>query len=76
MDFDSDFQTNSLNVHHSRKRRGVLLQRHLCPADIVVFEDVFMQDIVKIPFIENEHMVQAFSSKRYNDPLATAVLPG
>ena len=55
---------------------GVFLQRHMCSTDIVVFEDVFMQNIVKMSFIENEHMVQAFSSKRSDDPLATAVLPG
>ena len=47
----------------------------MCSADIVIFKDVFMQDIIQMLFIENDHMVKTFSAKRTNNSFAKRILP-
>ncbi len=44
-------------------------------ADIVIFKDVFMQNIIQVLFIENNHVVKAFSTKRANYSFAEWILP-
>jgi hypothetical protein len=34
----------------------------MCSADIVIFKDVFMQNIIQMLFIENDHVIKAFSA--------------
>ena len=44
-------------------------------ADIVIFKDVFVQNIVQMFFVENYHMVKTFSAKRTNDSFTNRILP-
>ena len=41
---------------------GILPQRHMCSADIVIIVDVFMQNIMQMSFVENDHTVKTFSA--------------
>ncbi len=42
--------------------RRILIERHMGSADIVILKDVFMQDIMQMLFIENDHVIKAFSA--------------
>ena len=44
-------------------------------ADIVVFKDVFMQDIIQMFFTEDDHMVKTFPAKGADDTLGEWILP-
>ena len=55
--------------------RRIFFERHMSSADIVILEDVFVQNIVQMFFVENDHMVKALSAKRTNDSLANRILP-
>ena len=44
-------------------------------AGIVIFKDVFMQNIIQVLFIENNHMVKTFSAERANYSFAERILP-
>ena len=44
-------------------------------AVIVILKDVFMQDIIQMLFIENDHVIQAFSAKCANDTFGDWILP-
>jgi len=55
--------------------RRVLVKWHVCPAVIVIFTDVFMQSIIQVFFIENDHMVQTLTAQRTHDPFSDWILP-
>ncbi len=44
-------------------------------ADIVVFKDVFVQNIMQMLFVENDHMVETLPAKCADDPFANWILP-
>ena len=44
-------------------------------ADIIIFKDVFMHNIIEVLFVENNHVVKAFSTERANYSFAEWVLP-
>ena len=44
-------------------------------ADIVILEDVFMQNIVQMLFVKNDHMVKTLPTKSANDTLSEWILP-
>ena len=41
----------------------VFLKQHMRSADIVILEDVFVQNIMQMFFVENNHMVKTFPAK-------------
>ncbi len=43
-------------------------------ADIVILEDVFMQNIIQMSFIENNHMVETFPAKCTDDTFGEWIL--
>ena len=53
----------------------ILIKRYMRSADIVILEDVFVQNIVQMFFVENDHMVKTLSTKRANDSFAERILP-
>ena len=55
--------------------RRVLVKGHVCSADIVIFKDVFMQNVIQMLFIEDDYMIQALSAQCANDPLSDWILP-
>ena len=44
-------------------------------ADIVIFKDVFMQNIIQMLFTENNHMVKTFPAKGTDDTFGEWILP-
>ncbi len=45
-------------------------------ADIVILKDVFVQNIMQMLFIENNHMVKTASTKRTDYTFTKRILPG
>ena len=55
--------------------RRIFLQRHMCSADVIVIENIFMQNIMQMPFVKYNHMIKAFSTKCANDTFGDWILP-
>ena len=55
--------------------RRIFLKRHMCSADIVILKDIFMQDIIQMFFVENNHIVKTVSTKRTDYAFTKRILP-
>ena len=55
--------------------RRVFVKRHARSADVVVVIDVFVQHLMQMFFIENNHVVKAFATKCPQNTLCDWILP-
>ena len=55
--------------------RAIFLKGHMSSADVVIVIDELVQHTMQMPFVENDHMVQAFPAKCADDTFGDRILP-
>ncbi len=55
--------------------RRVLIQRHMRPTGIVIFDEL-RQYRVQMPFVQDDHVIEAFPSQRAHHSFGNGILPG
>jgi len=57
------------------RRSGASLPSATCVRTSLLVSAVICQQLVKVPFLEQHHMIEAFASDRCNQPFHMTVLP-